>query len=259
MVKKHLQENPFTSGINHLLKLVAFTLWRRRIQADDQVTRLWSMFVCHFSVVRKNPQSRQGGKWVMSLTWECEGCCVSGSLFWPYKFQVLQKLKPKNQPRQKYFCTIKLKGLKEDNLFFGKKFFSMRLPFTYQGRRVKTIQLSGKHRIHTKLLNCVRWFKSECFLCCKQDKGSWAILFCWDYNYRSRVPQYAGALPWSTDGCKQCDLATRWDPSPLSQGCDIVPEPQIPRKDRLWWLHSVTNHITQSDTNWLFILGICER
>jgi hypothetical protein len=53
--KEALQESPFTSGTNHLLKLVAFVLRRRRIRAADQVTRLWSMFMHHFPTVHRNP------------------------------------------------------------------------------------------------------------------------------------------------------------------------------------------------------------
>jgi hypothetical protein len=67
MVKKHLRENPFTSGTSRLLKQVAFVL-RRRIRADDQVARLWNAFVRRFSVVLRNPQGGQAGNWVMSLS-----------------------------------------------------------------------------------------------------------------------------------------------------------------------------------------------
>jgi len=66
MVKKHIQENPLTSGTNHLLKLVAFVL-KRRIQAEDQVMRLCSMFMHHFSTDRRYPQGRQTGiGWCLS-------------------------------------------------------------------------------------------------------------------------------------------------------------------------------------------------
>jgi hypothetical protein len=40
----------------------------------------------------------------------------------------------------------------------------------------------------------------------------------------SRVPRFAGALPCSTDGRKQCDMATRRGPSQQSHGCDEVKE-----------------------------------
>jgi hypothetical protein len=43
MAKKNLRENIFTSGRNSLLNLVEFVI-RRKIRADDQVTRLWSVF-----------------------------------------------------------------------------------------------------------------------------------------------------------------------------------------------------------------------
>jgi membrane-bound metal-dependent hydrolase YbcI (DUF457 family) len=64
-VKKHLWENPFTNGTSRLLKLVAFIL-RKRNWADDQVKRFWSMFVCCFSIVHRNPHSGQAGNWVVS-------------------------------------------------------------------------------------------------------------------------------------------------------------------------------------------------
>jgi hypothetical protein len=79
MVKKHLRENPFTSGTSRLLKQVACVL-RRIIRADDQVARLWNAFVHRFSVVRRNPQGGQAGNWVISLTWQCGGCCVRDCL-----------------------------------------------------------------------------------------------------------------------------------------------------------------------------------
>jgi hypothetical protein len=74
MVKKHLRENPFTNGTNNLLKLVTFLL-RKRNRADDQVTRLWSLFLRQQKYTR-----RARGNWVMSLTWQCWGCYVNNCL-----------------------------------------------------------------------------------------------------------------------------------------------------------------------------------
>jgi hypothetical protein len=100
-VKKNWRENPFTSGTSHLLKLVVFILrrkrrkwwwwrwrrrwwirrrWRRRIRVGDHVTRLWSVFLRRFSVVRRNLQSVQAGNFVMSLIWQCGTCYVSDCL-----------------------------------------------------------------------------------------------------------------------------------------------------------------------------------
>jgi hypothetical protein len=67
IVNKHLLENPFASRTNNVLKLVAFVL-RTISRVDDQVTRLCSMFVRRFSVVRRNPQGGQAGKWKIPVT-----------------------------------------------------------------------------------------------------------------------------------------------------------------------------------------------
>jgi hypothetical protein len=56
VAKKYRRENLFTNGTSRLLKLVAFVLRGRRIQADDQVGRLWNVFLRHFFVVHRNPQ-----------------------------------------------------------------------------------------------------------------------------------------------------------------------------------------------------------
>jgi hypothetical protein len=69
MVKKHLQENPFTSGTSRLLKLVAFVLKGTIIWADEKVTRL--------SPACRNPQDGQAGNRVMSLTQQWGGCYVT--------------------------------------------------------------------------------------------------------------------------------------------------------------------------------------
>jgi hypothetical protein len=62
MVKKHLWGNLLTSIMNHLLKLVEFVL-KRRIQADDQETRL----VQGFSLVCRNLKAgKQGIGWCYS-------------------------------------------------------------------------------------------------------------------------------------------------------------------------------------------------
>jgi hypothetical protein len=68
MVVKHLRENPFASGTNHFLKVVAYVLRRRRIRTDDQVI-LWSvLLVGRLSAARRNPQNRKAQNWVTSLT-----------------------------------------------------------------------------------------------------------------------------------------------------------------------------------------------
>jgi hypothetical protein len=92
--KKHLQGNLFTRGTHHLLKPVALVLWRI-IRENDQVKRLWSVFLRRFSVVSRNPHGGQTGNWVMSLTWQCGGRGVLRKRlsFRPYKLQLLQELK----------------------------------------------------------------------------------------------------------------------------------------------------------------------
>jgi hypothetical protein len=69
VVKKLLHENPFKSGTNHPLKGAAFVLTVKTIiRTDDQVTRLWVVFMRSSTVVRRNPQSGQAGNWLISLT-----------------------------------------------------------------------------------------------------------------------------------------------------------------------------------------------
>jgi hypothetical protein len=63
----------------------------------------------------------------------------------------------------------------------------------------------------------------------------------------------------SDEATFHCELAARWGPSPLSQGRDEVPEPNIPGKmDRSWRLHSVVTQITQANILGLLISGIRE-
>jgi hypothetical protein len=138
MAKKHLSENPFTSDTSRLLKLVEFML-RRRIQAYHQVTRQWSVFMHRFSAFRRNPRGEQTGNWMMSLTWQCGGCYVSDFLR-PFRFQMLQELKPNDRPRQRDFVTDMVNRLKKDSLFWDKIAFSDEaIPFTFQGRWIAII------------------------------------------------------------------------------------------------------------------------
>jgi hypothetical protein len=48
--------------------------------------------------------------------------------FRPYKFKLLQELKPNDQPHRRDFCTDMLNRLEEDNLFLNK------IVYTSQGR-----------------------------------------------------------------------------------------------------------------------------
>jgi hypothetical protein len=54
--------------------------------------------------------------------------------FWPYKFQLLQELKPNDRPRPWDSCTDVLKHLKEDSLFLDKIVFSDRATFHLSGK-----------------------------------------------------------------------------------------------------------------------------
>jgi hypothetical protein len=100
MVKKLLHQNPFTSDTNRLIKLAAFVL-RRRIRADDQVTKLQSVFLRRLSVVRRNPHGGQAGNWVTSATWLRTVPCQRLSLQ-PYRLLLLLGLKPNDQARRRY-------------------------------------------------------------------------------------------------------------------------------------------------------------
>jgi hypothetical protein len=108
VVKKHLQENPLTSSTNHLLKLVEFVI--RRIQADDQMTKLQSVFVRRFSLVRGNPQGGKADSGDVSHLTVWRVLCKRLS-FRPYKLQPLHKLQPNVRPRQRDFCTYMLNRL----------------------------------------------------------------------------------------------------------------------------------------------------
>jgi hypothetical protein len=54
--------------------------------------------------------------------------------FWPYKFQLLQELKPNDRPRPWDSRTDVLKHLKEDSLFLDKIVFSDKATFHLSGK-----------------------------------------------------------------------------------------------------------------------------
>jgi hypothetical protein len=54
--------------------------------------------------------------------------------FWPYKFQLLQELKPNDQPHRRNLCTDMLNCLKQDNLFFDKIVLSDEANFHLSGK-----------------------------------------------------------------------------------------------------------------------------
>jgi hypothetical protein len=54
--------------------------------------------------------------------------------FWPYKFQLLQELKPNDQPHRRNFCTDMLNCLKQDNLFLDKIVLSDEATFHLSGK-----------------------------------------------------------------------------------------------------------------------------
>jgi hypothetical protein len=54
--------------------------------------------------------------------------------FWPYKFQLLQELKPNYRPHRRDFCTNMLNRLEEDNLFLDKFVFSDEATFHLSGK-----------------------------------------------------------------------------------------------------------------------------
>jgi hypothetical protein len=60
----------------------------------------------------------------------------------PYKFQLLQELKPSDRPHWRNFCTYMLNRLEEDNLFLDKVVFSNKA----------TLRLSGKFNRHDVIM-----------------------------------------------------------------------------------------------------------
>jgi hypothetical protein len=57
-----------------------------------------------------------------------------GLSFQPYKFQLLQELKPNDRPHRRDFCTGMLNRLEEDNLFLDKIVFSDEASFHLSGK-----------------------------------------------------------------------------------------------------------------------------
>jgi hypothetical protein len=73
--------------------------------------------------------------------------------FRPYKFQLLQELKPNDRPHWRNFRTDMLNCPKEYNLFLDKTVSSDEVTFHLSGKVNRHNQSSGDHRIHSKLLN----------------------------------------------------------------------------------------------------------
>lgn len=88
------RENSLISGTSCLVKQVASVLRRIIIWADGQVKRLWLMFVCHFFIVHGNPQCGQAGNWVLSVAWQCKGCCIRNCLSSHQHFSCCRSLSP---------------------------------------------------------------------------------------------------------------------------------------------------------------------
>jgi hypothetical protein len=153
MVKKYLRENTFTIGVNHLLKLVAFVLWRR-IRADDQMTKTEER-VCALFLLSPQRSRRLAGRELDDVSHTTMWRVLRKRLtFCPYKFKLLQVLKPNYRSHLETFvqaCWRKLLSL-------------MRIPFTYQGRWIAVICSSGHHRIPTKLSNMCETLRRWTFL-----------------------------------------------------------------------------------------------
>jgi hypothetical protein len=176
--------------------------------------------------------------------------------FRSHKFQLLQELKPNDRPHRETFLPTCWTASKRKICFWTKLFSMTRLPFTCQGRWIAIIW--GSQNPHQVVEHVRDSPKVNVFCAVSRTQVYGPFFFAEATVTGHRVPRYAGALPCSTFGCKQRDLATRWGPAPLSQGYDAVPEPNIPGKmDRSWWPHSLANQIIRSDTHGLLILGIC--
>jgi hypothetical protein len=127
----------------------------------------------------------------------------------------------------------------EDYLFLDKIFFSDEATFHLSGKVNRhNLIIWGSQNLHQVVEHVRDSPKVNVFCAASRTQVYAPLFFRRGYRYGSRVSRYAGALPCTTVGCKQCYLATRWGPAPPSRGCDAVPEPNIPGKmDMSWWLH----------------------
>jgi hypothetical protein len=135
--------------------------------------------------------------------------------------------------------------MEEDSLFLDKIVFSDGATFHLLGK-VNPCNLitRGSQNPH-QVVEHVRDRRRIFFCALSRSTGLRTIIFRRDSHYGSGVRRHAGTLPCSTAGCKECDLATRWGSSPLSQGREAVAEPNIPRMmDRSWRLYSVLTQLT---------------
>jgi hypothetical protein len=73
------------------------------------------------------------------LSHDSAGGATKETAFWPYKLQLLQKIKPGDQPLGKNFCNNKLNHLDEDNLFSDKISPETSPPFPYRVKQTATI------------------------------------------------------------------------------------------------------------------------
>jgi hypothetical protein len=153
MVKKNIRRNLFAGGTN--LKLISFVL-RKRIGADDQVTRMRNMFVCRFSVVLRNPHGGQAGNLVtvflavqISFASGVKAQCSTmlDRLFYQYP----------EPPRRAQFV-------------FGHNCFQCRghLSLIREGEPPQSNHL-GIMESASSCGTCVRQSDGECFLCCKRN------------------------------------------------------------------------------------------
>jgi hypothetical protein len=121
--KKHLRENPLTSVTSRLVKQIVVVLRRRfsRRPSGETVERVHASFL-------RSPQkftrwaSRELGDVSHMTVWTVLRKRLS---FRPYKFQLLQELKPNDRPYRRDFCTDMLNRLEDENVF-GQNYFQWR-------------------------------------------------------------------------------------------------------------------------------------
>jgi hypothetical protein len=159
-----------------------------------------------FLLLHRNTQGGQGGNWMLSASYVRDWLSSR-----PYKFQLLQELKPNEGPRPRVSCTDVLSCLEDDYLFSDTIVFSNEATFHLSGKaNHRNLIIWGSQNPH----RVVKHMRDECFLCCKQSTVLLTFVLRRDYHYGSRVRRHAEALPCATAGCKHCDLTTRRGPPP---------------------------------------------
>jgi hypothetical protein len=151
-----------------------------------------------------------------------------------------------------------LNRLEEDNLFLDKIVFSDEVTFHLSGKVNRHNLIIWRSQNPHQVVEHVRDSPKVNVFCAVSRTQVYGPFFFAEATVTGHeyldmlehflVPQLdVHSVIWQQDG------------APQSQGCDAVPESNIPGKmDRSWWLHPLATQITRSDTHGLFILGIRE-